>query len=66
MLPQRLHHGFLLAPKLTRYEPPPAPSLSFGETGVLLAAEAILADGSQRAGSMSVPATGSPASRSRC
>lgn len=46
-LAQRLHHDFLFAPELSSYEPPPAPSLFFGESGVLLAAEAILGDGSQ-------------------
>lgn len=46
-LARRLRHDFLLAPELTQYEPAPAASLLFGETGILLAAEAILADGSQ-------------------
>ena len=39
--------GFRKAPELTDIEPPPAPSLLFGESGILLAAEAILRDGSQ-------------------
>lgn len=42
-----LHRDFLRAPELTALEPPPAASLLFGEGGVLIAAEAILADGSQ-------------------
>jgi hypothetical protein len=46
-LAQRLHQDFLLAPELTSYEPAPAASLLFGESGILLAAEAILGDGSQ-------------------
>lgn len=46
-LAQRLHGDFLLAPELTSLEPPTAPSLFFGESGILLAAEAILRDGSQ-------------------
>ena len=46
-LAHRLHEDFLLSPELTSYEPPPAPSLFFGESGILLAAEAILGDGSQ-------------------
>ena len=46
-LAQRMHHDFVLAPELTSYEPAPAPSLFFGESGILLAAEAILGDGSQ-------------------
>jgi len=46
-LARRLHDDYLLAPELTSYEPPPAPSLFFGESGILLAAEAILGDGSQ-------------------
>jgi lantibiotic modifying enzyme len=48
-LARRLHHDFLHAPELTSYESPPAPSLFFGESGILLAAEAILGDGSQAA-----------------
>lgn len=43
----RMHRDFLSAPELTALEPPPAASLMFGESGVLIAAEAILADGSQ-------------------
>jgi hypothetical protein len=46
-LAQRLRHDFLLAPEMTSSEPPPAPSLFFGESGILLAAEVILGDGSQ-------------------
>ncbi len=46
-LAQRLHRDFLLAPELTSLEPPTAPSLFFGESGILLAGEAILGDGSQ-------------------
>lgn len=49
-LARRLHHDCLLAPELVSLEPPPAPSLLFGESGILLAAEAILGDGSQLAG----------------
>ncbi len=41
-----LHDDFLRAPELTSLEPPPAASLLFGESGILLAAEAILRDGS--------------------
>ncbi len=48
-LAQRMHHDFMLAPELTSLEPAPAPSLFFGESGILLAAEAILGDGSQLA-----------------
>lgn len=46
-LAERLHRDFLRAPELTAFEPPPAPSLFFGESGILLAAEAILGDGTQ-------------------
>jgi hypothetical protein len=46
-LAQGLGEGFRSAPELTDIEPPPAPSLLFGESGILLAAEAILRDGSQ-------------------
>jgi hypothetical protein len=46
-LAKRLHDDFLRAPELTALEPPPAPSLLFGESGILLAAEAILGDGTQ-------------------
>ncbi len=46
-LAQRLHRDFLLAPELVSLAPPPAASLLFGESGILLAAEAILGDGSQ-------------------
>lgn len=46
-LARRLHQDFLVAPELTSHEPAPAPSLLFGESGILLAAEAILGDGSQ-------------------
>ena len=46
-LARGLGDGFRKAPELTEIEPPPAPSLLFGESGILLAAEAILRDGSQ-------------------
>ncbi len=46
-LARRLHDDFRLAPELTSLEPPPAPSLFFGESGILLASEAILGDESQ-------------------
>lgn len=46
-LAERLHRDFLRAPELTSLAPPPAASLFFGESGILLAAEAILGDGSQ-------------------
>ena len=45
-LARRLHDDFLRAPELSSLEPPPAASLLFGESGILLAAEAILRDGS--------------------
>jgi len=48
-LARTLHADFLKAPELTDLEPPPAPSLLFGESGILLAAEAILSDGTQLA-----------------
>jgi Lanthionine synthetase C-like protein len=46
-LARGLGDGFRKAPELVDIEPPPAPSLLFGESGILLAAEAILRDGSQ-------------------
>jgi Lanthionine synthetase C-like protein len=46
-LARGLGDGFRKAPELTEIEPPPAPALLFGESGILLAAEAILRDGSQ-------------------
>jgi hypothetical protein len=46
-LARSLGEGFRKAPELTDIEPPPAPALLFGESGILLAAEAILRDGSQ-------------------
>ena len=48
-LARQLHAGFLQAPELTNLEPPPAPSLLFGESGILLAAEAIVRDESSLA-----------------
>lgn len=45
-LARTLHEQFLRAPELTSLEPPPAASLLFGESGILLAAEAMLRDGS--------------------
>ena len=48
-LARALHADFLKDPELTRLDPPPAPSLLFGESGVLLAAEAILSDGTSAA-----------------
>jgi len=44
-LAQRLHADYLETPELTALEPPPAASLFFGESGILLAGEAILRDG---------------------
>ena len=44
-----LHADFLGAPELESLEPAPAASLLFGESGILLAAEAILRDGTQLA-----------------
>ena len=46
-LARGLGEGFRTAPELTEIEPPPSAALLFGETGILLAAEAILRDGSQ-------------------
>jgi lantibiotic modifying enzyme len=46
-LARSLGEGYRKAPELTEIEPPPAASLMFGESGILLAAEAILRDGSQ-------------------
>ncbi len=46
-LARGLGDGYRKAPELTEIEPPPAASLLFGESGILLAAEAILRDGSQ-------------------
>jgi hypothetical protein len=46
-LAERLHADFLRSPELTALEPPPAPSLFFGESGILMAAEAILDYGFQ-------------------
>jgi Lanthionine synthetase C-like protein len=46
-LARSLGAGYRAAPELTEIEPPPAASLMFGESGIRLAAEAILRDGSQ-------------------
>ena len=46
-LARSLGEGYRKAPELVEIEPPPSASLLFGETGILLAAEAILRDGSQ-------------------
>ncbi|HTX29833.1 MAG TPA: LanC-like protein [Solirubrobacteraceae bacterium] len=43
-LAETLHEGFLAAPELTALNPPVAASFFFGESGILLAAEAILRD----------------------
>jgi len=42
--------AFRAAPELVQLEPPPAPSLMFGESGILLAAEEIDADVTRRDG----------------
>ena len=44
-----LRADFMESPELESLEPPPAASLLLGESGILLAAEAILRDGSQLA-----------------
>jgi hypothetical protein len=46
-LARGLGEGYRKAPELVEIEPPPSAALLFGESGVLLAAEAILRDGSQ-------------------
>lgn len=48
-LADSLPDGFRRAPELIDLAPPPAPSLLFGESGILLAVEAIRRDGGQLA-----------------